>query len=142
MMRPKRCFIIGRITARHSLNTACRLVSITADQSSSFMRMASWSRVTPALLTSTCRPPSCLTIDSISASPACASLTFSTTPRLPAGAACASSACVTAAAPASVVPVPTTRKPCAASASAIARPMPREAPVTSATWGDAVSLIG
>ena len=52
-MRPNRCFIIGRITARHSRNTAFRLVSITEYQSSSFMRMANWSRVMPALLTST-----------------------------------------------------------------------------------------
>ncbi len=59
MMRPKRCFIIGRIAARLSRNTALRLVSSTASQSSSFMRMASVSRVIPALFTSTCRPPCC-----------------------------------------------------------------------------------
>ena len=49
-----------------------------------------------------------------------------------------------AAAPAAVVAVPTTRKPFCASVVAIARPMPREAPVTRATWaaaGVAVSLI-
>ena len=38
------------------------------------------------------------------------------------------------AAPASVVAVPTTFAPLRASASAIARPMPRVAPVTSATF--------
>ncbi len=32
MMRPKRCFIIGRIAARLSRNTAFRLVSSTASQ--------------------------------------------------------------------------------------------------------------
>jgi hypothetical protein len=106
------------------------LVSITASQSSSFMRMASWSRVMPALFTSTCRPPSLRTICSMSASDWAASVTFSTSPRLPGNAASAS---LTAAAPASEVAVPMTRWPCSASASAMARPMPREAPVTRAT---------
>ena len=76
-MRPKRCFIIGRITARQRRNTALRLVSSTASQSSSFMRMARPSRVMPALLTSTCRPPCCLTIASTAASTPAASVTFS-----------------------------------------------------------------
>jgi [acyl-carrier-protein] S-malonyltransferase len=51
MMRPWRCFIIGRSTARLQRNTAFRLVSSTASQSASFMRMARVSRVMPALLT-------------------------------------------------------------------------------------------
>ena len=51
-------------------------------------------------------------------------------PRLPGKAASAS---LIAVAPAAVVAVPTTRKPFCASVVAIARPMPREAPVTRAT---------
>src|SRR6218665_1659228 len=47
MMRPKRCFIIGRMAARLTRKTAFRLVSSTASQSSSFMRMARVSRVMP-----------------------------------------------------------------------------------------------
>jgi hypothetical protein len=45
-------------------------------------------------------------------------------------------------APAAVVAVPTTRKPFCASVVAIARPMPREAPVTRATWAATGWRIG
>jgi hypothetical protein len=112
-------------------NTAFRLVSSTASQSSSFMRMASWSRVMPALLTSTCSAPCSLTMASIRPSAAAASLTSSAAPRQP---ACAARAALILPAPSSVVAVPMTFMPRAASACAIAAPMPREAPVTRATW--------
>jgi hypothetical protein len=106
------------------------LVARTASQSSSFIRIDSVSRVMPALLTSTCRAPLSRTTASIAAAAASPAVTSRTMPRQP---SCAASASLIAAAPASVVAVPTTRKPLAASASAIARPMPRDAPVTSAT---------
>ncbi|MCY1552124.1 hypothetical protein D9M68_885010 [compost metagenome] len=128
MMRPQRAFIMLRNTARDRRNTDARLVSMTADQSSSFMRIASVSRVMPALLTRMCGPPPSLPNASISASQAAASVTSSTTPRPPDGA----SASVMAAAPDSDVAVPTTVAPRAASSWAMARPMPRVAPVTSA----------
>ncbi|MNT08813.1 hypothetical protein D3C72_1435670 [compost metagenome] len=80
MMRPVRAFIIGRSTARDRRNTAVRFVSMTLVQSSSFMRMANWSWVMPALFTSTARPPWAFTISSITASQRAASFTFSTTP--------------------------------------------------------------
>ena len=81
--------IIVRITARQARNTAFRLVSVTASQSASFMRMARPSLVMPALLTSTCRPPSALTIASTAASTPAASVTLSTMPRPPRGASAA-----------------------------------------------------
>jgi len=105
LIRPKRCFIIGRMAARLAPNTAFRLVPSTASQSSSFMRMARVSRVIPALLTSTCRPPWVLTRLSISASTAAPLFTSSATPREPAK---ADSACEILAAPSSVVAVPIT----------------------------------
>ena len=100
------------------------------------MRMASWSRVMPALLTSTCNPPCSLTMASTSASTPVLSLTSRQTPRQPAK---PPSACEMPDAPASVVAVPITLKPCSASVCAMARPMPREAPVTSATWPALIS---
>mmetsp|Transcript_37653 Transcript_37653/g.92539 ORF Transcript_37653/g.92539 Transcript_37653/m.92539 type:complete len:209 (-) Transcript_37653:382-1008(-) len=128
MMRPARCFIIGLVAARARRNTAFRLVSMTASQSSSFIRMDSMSRVMPALLTSTCRPPSWATMASTAACTAAPSVTLSTMPRPP----WAPSASVMPAAPASEFAVPMTRQPASARRSAIARPMPRLAPVTRA----------
>src|SRR6185437_15985719 len=96
--------------------------------SSSFMRISNWSRVMPALLTRIERPPRSFTIVSINPSTAAPSVTFNTRPSPP----CADSRCVMACAPASEVAVPITFAPCAASSSAIAAPMPRVAPVTSA----------
>ena len=51
MILPWRTFIIPRSTPFASLNTALRLVAITASHSSSFMRRSRLSRVMPALLT-------------------------------------------------------------------------------------------
>ena len=41
MMRPPRCFSIGRIAACASVNVAVRFVASTASQSSRFMRISS-----------------------------------------------------------------------------------------------------
>ena len=51
MIRPKRALIIGLAAARISRNAASRLIRMTSSNSSSFIRMARLSRVTPALLT-------------------------------------------------------------------------------------------
>ena len=73
------------------------------------------------------------------ASAARASLTFKFLPAQPEKAA---SAWVILAAPWSVVAVPITVRPFLASSSAMAAPIPRDAPVTSATWpSNLISLI-
>src|SRR5674476_391083 len=118
------------MTARLMRNTAFRLVSSTASHSSSFMRKARLSRVMPALFTRICSPPCSLMIVSIKACAAAASLTFRSLPLQPGK---AERVCPILAAPSSVVAVPITLSPRFASASAIAAPMPRDAPVTRAT---------
>src|SRR5512139_3663863 len=131
MMRPQRAFIMPRITARERRNTDFRLVSMTSSQSASFMRSARLSRVMPALLTRIAIAPTSFSISASAASVCAISRTFITLPTSPASAiACA---------PASPVAVPTTLAPCFASSSAIARPIPREAPVTSATLPASIS---
>ena len=129
MMRPLRAFIMPRMTALEARNTEVRLVSSIACQSSSFMRISNWSRVMPALLTRIEIAPNSLPMASMSASIALPSVTFSTRPPPPWAASRSPIAC----APAAVVAVPITFAPSAASSSAIAAPMPRLAPVTSAT---------
>src|SRR5437588_226089 len=109
---------------------ARRLVSITSSQSASFMRSARLSRVMPALFTRIRTSPNSFWIDSTSASHCGASLTFRTLPM--AGTFCA---------PASLVAVPITFAPCLASSVAIARPMPRDAPVTSATLPSSMLML-
>src|SRR5690606_32212343 len=92
------------------------------------MRISRPSRVMPALLTRIDSGPISLPIASISASTWPGTDTSSTRPWPP----CADSRSPIAAAPDSEVAVPITVAPCAASVSAIAAPMPRLAPVTSA----------
>src|SRR5690606_12774183 len=99
-----------------------------ACQSSSFMRMSRLSRVMPALLTRIETAPNSLVIESISASTAPGSLTSSLRPWPPLPARRSPMAC----APLSLVAVPMTVAPRAASSSAMAAPMPRLAPVTRA----------
>src|SRR5688500_12389407 len=93
------------------------------------MRISNRSRVMPALLTRLEPAPCSYAIASTSASTPPPSATESRLPAPP----CAASRSPIACAPASVVAVPTTFAPSAASSSAIAAPMPRLAPVTSAT---------
>src|SRR5258706_13066341 len=119
MMRPQRAFTMPRITPRDSRNTARRLVAITSSHSSSFTRNARLSRAIPALLTR--RATSSISFSS--ASQAASSRTSRTFP-VPG----------TFLAPALVVAVPNTLAPCFASSAAMAWPMPREAPVTRATF--------
>src|SRR5581483_1275071 len=83
----------------------------------------------PALLTRIDRPPWILTMSSINASTDAPSVTFNTRPSPP----FARRRSPIASAPGWVVAVPITFAPRNESSSAIAAPMPREAPVTSAT---------
>jgi hypothetical protein len=131
MMRPARAFIIPRSTARQSRKTDLRSVSTTASHSASFMRSRRLSWVTPALFTRIETAPNSFSMAATSVSTPPESVTFSTAPRpeIPA----VFSASPMPFAPASVVAVPTTVAPARPSASAIARPIPRDAPVTSAT---------
>ncbi len=133
-----------RSTALESRYTDDRLVFKIASQSSGFIRSSRLSRVMPALLTRIPTAPSCASMSAIAASTLAGTATSSTRPR-PLRPAAASAAEMSAA-PAAVVAVPSAVAPWRASASRIARPMPREAPVTSATWPStpkvaAVSLL-
>src|SRR5215471_16811196 len=131
-MRPRRSFIMCRTHALHRRYTAVRLVAITASQSSGFMRRSSVSRVMAALLTRIEGSSPALLSCAISASIEAGSAASSTAPRplYP----CDASASVSRAAPSGLVAVPMTRACAAAKASAMALPMPREAPVMRATW--------
>src|SRR5690606_14347415 len=99
-----------------------------ACQSSSFIRISRLSRVMPALLTRMVTGPNSLPMASTRASTPAPSVTPRTRPAPPPAARRAP----TAAAPASLGAVPTTVAPCAANSSAMAAPIPRLAPVTSA----------
>ena len=113
---------------------------MTASHSSSFIRSSRLSRVMPALLTRI--------VDGAEARSRCPRAprrprrrrrrrAGCPVPRLPAAARYAA----IFAAPSSVVAVPITVAPARASASAIARPMPRVAPVTSATCPSSVAFV-
>src|ERR1700722_10151612 len=130
MMRPRRSFSMRRRQALEMRNTPGRLVPMTWSQSSLFMRSSSMSRVMAALFTRMVGSPSALSRLPTSASIEPASPASSTVPR-PCRPLCANIA-VMRLAPASLVAVPTTRAPARARVSAMARPMPREAPVTRA----------
>ena len=114
-----------------SRKTEPRFVPMTASQSSGFIRRSSVSRVMPALLTRMVTAPSRDSISETAASQAAPSATSRAMPRPFAPADFSESSI--AAMPVGPVAVPMTVAPCAASAIAIARPMPRDAPVTSAT---------
>src|ERR1700751_1648057 len=131
-MRPLRSFIMWRTQALHSRYTAVRLVAITASQSSGFMRSSSMSRVIAALLTRMVGGSAASSSCAMSASIEAESAASSNAPRplYP----CDASDAATFATPSSLVAVPMTRAPAAPSARAMALPIPREAPVTSAIW--------
>ena len=97
-----------------------RLVSTTAPNSSSLIRMISWSRVMPALDTTTSTGPSSASTAAKAASTDAGSVTSIRTPSRPSGGR-------------PVRWVTATRSPCAAKARAMASPIPRLPPVTSTT---------
>ncbi len=129
MMRPPFCFSIGRMAACVSVNAAVRLVAMTASQSSRFIRISSWSRVIPALQTTMSSRPCVLTISPGTFASAASSVTSSVNASARPPAATISSAVAFAL---SARAAQITSAPCAASRVAMAFPMPREAPVTSA----------
>ena len=130
MMRPARAFIMPRMTPRDKRNTPRKLVAMTASKSSSFMRMLKPSRVMPALLTKIAIAPSSFSIFASTASVCSVSAILSNMPMFLGLIACKPLAI--SAAPASEVAVPMTIAPRSANVRAMARPMPRDAPVTRA----------
>src|SRR5512139_688804 len=133
MTRPYRCFIICRLTVFVISQVPLRFTRRTASNSSSDIRMRRLSRVIPALLTRMSTRPRASRIRFTPASTWAGSLTssISTIPLPPA----ASIAARVSRAPASLpTSLTTTVAPSAENASAIARPIPRAEPVTSATF--------
>src|SRR6202142_4401389 len=129
-MRPWCSLSMRRRHALVSRNTAERLTFRVCSQSSLFMRRISASRAMPALLTRIVGSPSAAASAATSESVDAGSPAFQTAPRPRTSAS--RKASLIRAAPSSEVAVPTTKAPAPASRSAIARPIPREAPVTSA----------
>ena len=131
MIRPQRCLSIELIACWVQRYADVRLVLRTASQSARFMRMTNWSRVIPALFTRMSILPNCaitaLKVDLIcSSSPTSSGKAAGFASR---GFDLATSSCSLSwlrAASASVAPD-------WASFNAQARPMPCDAPVTSAT---------
>src|SRR5690606_3643379 len=130
MMRPQRAFVMPRTKARVMRNTESRLVDSTDAHSSSFMRSIRLSRVMPALLTRISTLPCCSCTRSAKASTEAGEDTSRTSP-WPFTPASASQPLM-AAAPDSEVAVPITAAPRLPSSSAMAWPIPRLAPVTTA----------
>src|SRR4029077_5708815 len=123
-IEPERRFIIPRAAARHVWNVPLRFVSITMRQSSSDIRAINPSRVTPALLTRMSSSPTAST----NAFACSGSETSASTARAPDSLATSS---------ASSFPERYTSgqsAPARASSRAIARPIPREPPVTRAAF--------
>ncbi|MNP40320.1 hypothetical protein D3C76_1339540 [compost metagenome] len=106
-------------------------MSITSNHSSSFMRSMRLSRVIPALLTRMAGAPNCSPMAASTASTDSALVTFSSmpVPVMP----CSFRVAAMRSAPDADVAVPITVAPWRPSSRAMAWPMPRLAPVTSAT---------
>ena len=139
MMRPQRCFIMAGSTCWHAKKAACRLICRTRSQSSRFMRTARPSRVTPALLTSTSmRPNRSSTLPKpsrIESNDSRFIFTARTCP-LQARIFSTNSSFFSISGEAGTI-----SKPARHNVKAISRPIPRLAPVTTATRLDIVSPI-
>ena len=129
-IRPQRCAIIGLSARRTQRNGPVRFVASTSSQASSESIIKCASRAIAALLTSTSTPPRSFSSPK-SATTACASRTSDrrTTCSPP---TCASAAAADSASLSRAAHVTVTAAPARANASAIARPIPRVPPVTSA----------
>src|SRR5690348_4391668 len=135
MIRPQRRLIIPRAACLVTRKAPFRLVFRTVSQSSSPIRNNKLSRVVPALLTTTSMRPKSFSTAATVVSTCCASLTSQPYPRpppppsppLPSDAA-ASRALATS------LPSTATREPTRASPWAMACPIPRLPPVTTATF--------
>ena len=130
MMRPERCLTNARVKAFVNKNAPLRFVSSTASQSASLMRISNPSRVTPALLTRMSTRPVSPRIFSAAAATAAASATSTACAQAFLPTARTSSA--TFRAFSAVRETQATSAPSAANFKAMARPMPRPAPVTTA----------
>src|SRR6476620_1879854 len=128
-IRPRRSRIIPLLARRAQRKAAARLVSMTLSNSSSLMRMSSWSAVMPALATRTSTgPPSSSSALAKAASTEAVSVTSQMTPCNPSGGS----------------PerwVMTTWSPASARARAMHSPMPRLPPVTSTFRPCAMRLL-
>ena len=138
MIRPLRLRIITSDAARVNRNTLRRLVAMTASQSSSLIRGMSVSLVMPALLTTISSRPHFSARSSTSLLTAALSVTsHGCTSAVPPAAAIASAVSFSLSA---LRATQATFAPAPASRSAIALPMPREAPVTIAVWPLKINL--
>ncbi len=129
---PRCWWTITGSTARQHAITARRFTASIASQSSGFVPTTGPNDAVPAAVTSTSRRPKSATVCSTSATTAasCVTSVGTASARPPAAliAAATSAICWR------VRAASTTAAPSRANASAIARPMPRPAPVTIATW--------
>ena len=131
MIRPDRCLSKARANARVNRNAPFKFVSRTVSQSASLRRMTNPSRVIPALFTRmSTRPVSARILPPVSAT-ALESATSSACAHALRPSARTSPA--TFSAFSAVRETQTMSAPAAANFSAIARPIPRPAPVTTAT---------
>ena len=131
-----RARIIGFRAARARRKAASRLIRITSDHSSSFIRIARLSRVTPALLIRMSICPSASTACGTSASTAAPSPRLQTkatwSPPRPARNASSFSA---------LEPDTASRAPCPARPFAMAEPIPPDAPVTKAVIPERSNIL-
>src|SRR5690348_15961129 len=126
-------------TARVIRKAPRRWTFMTVSQSDSVILNSMLSRVTPALLTSTVGPPSSAAMRSTAAVTCSTSLTSAPTARaLPPAASIASTVPLAWASSRSRT---ATANPSWASRIAVAAPMPRAAPVTTATRAEPASLL-
>lgn len=128
-IRPQRARIIFGSTRLARRQVAVRLVSSTVEKSSSDMRTSRPSRLTPALATSTSTGPSCSSTVPTALSSCSGSVTSHFTGSRPASSTGVDEN------------VTATRWPAAASARALARPMPRLPPVTRTVRGWSVMAL-
>src|SRR6266550_5580578 len=149
MIRPRRCSRMRRVACRVQLKVPFRWTAMTASHSSSVMLKIMRSRRMPALFTRMSIAPNSLTAVSTMRSAAGKSATLSAlATALPPRARIASttSSATRREAPRPSTSAPrsftTTAAPSAASSSAIARPMPRPAPVTTAALPSSRPISG
>src|SRR3990170_5025761 len=132
-IRPPRCRIICRDTALVTRKVPFRFVRTTVSKSSSERRMRRLSRVTPALFTRTSIRP-CSEITAWTAASTRGASPTSKGDRTPLPPALSIPASTSRAAASLLAKFRTTTAPSEANLSATARPIPRDAPVTSATF--------
>mmetsp|Transcript_23308 Transcript_23308/g.74661 ORF Transcript_23308/g.74661 Transcript_23308/m.74661 type:complete len:209 (-) Transcript_23308:6-632(-) len=132
-MRPQpRCRML-LAHSRESTNGPTRFARSTCSNSAVANSSSVWRRLSPALLTRMSILPCSATSAATAATHCTSSPTSNATAEQEAAGFLSSRRRRASSTVAGLVPVRTVCAPCAASASAMAKPMPREAPVTSAT---------